>query len=156
MKARSKSFMKFITVCTGNICRSPMAEGFLLEFFKNRADIKVDSAGIMNYFPDCPPDKRAIKVMKNHGFDISNLRARQIKKEDLIPKENIILAATFAHIETLERIKEKAKGEAEIFLMRENKKLDLPDPYYGDFEDFEKTFEILNTELIAWISEYGK
>ena len=147
--------MKFITVCTGNICRSPMAEGLLIDLFKDNPKIKIDSAGIMDYHPNSPPDKRAIKVMKKYGFDISNLRARQIKDEDLIPADNIILAATFAHMESLKRIKAKVKGKAQIYLMREEKKLDLPDPWYGDIEDFESTFEILNKELLPFVRQLG-
>lgn len=147
--------MKFITVCTGNICRSPMAEGLLIDLFKDNPKIKIDSAGIMDYHPNSPPDKRAIKVMKKYGFDISHLRARQIKAEDLIPQENLIFAATSSHIQSLKQIKERVGGEAKIFLMREDKKIDLPDPWYGDIEDFESTFEILNKELLPFVRQLG-
>lgn len=77
--------MKFLMVCLGNICRSPLAEGIL----KAKADAlgliwEVDSAGTSSYHNSEPPDRRSVEVAKSHGLDISGQRSRQITRQDLI------------------------------------------------------------------------
>ena len=71
--------MKILFVCLGNICRSPLAEGILRQI---NPDIIVDSAGTSNYHIGSPPDNRMIQTAKSYNIDISNLLARQFKKED--------------------------------------------------------------------------
>ena len=72
-------------VCMGNICRSPTAHGV----FKRKlmdADlahlVKVDSAGTHNYHPGSPPDERSQVFALKRGYDLSDLRARQISDGD--------------------------------------------------------------------------
>src|ERR1700688_210057 len=75
--------MKILMVCLGNICRSPMAEGALLEKCK-KAGLNwiVDSAGTNGYHVGEPPHPLSQKVSKLHGIDISNQRARRFVPED--------------------------------------------------------------------------
>ena len=100
--------MKILFVCLGNICRSPLAEGILRQI---NPDIIVDSAGTSNYHIGSPPDKRMIQTAKSYNIDISNLVARQFRKEDfnrfdkifVMDDENytnvIALAESESHIE---------------------------------------------------------
>ena len=76
--------MKLLFVCTGNICRSPTAEGLLkhLCIKKNCNSIICDSAALFGYHIGDPPDNRAIKIAKKNNVDISNLRARKIVQDD--------------------------------------------------------------------------
>ena len=68
-------------VCTGNICRSPTAEGVLRKLANERGlteHIKIDSAGIGTWHVGDPPDLRSTETAKRHGVDISGQRARSI------------------------------------------------------------------------------
>ncbi|MEI6899754.1 MAG: low molecular weight protein-tyrosine-phosphatase, partial [Bacteroidota bacterium] len=69
--------MKILFVCTGNICRSPLAEGILRDKIKKRhLDSEVDSAGLEYFHVGDAPDKRAIEVGKRNGIDISHHKGR--------------------------------------------------------------------------------
>ncbi|RZA24609.1 MAG: low molecular weight phosphotyrosine protein phosphatase, partial [Lysobacteraceae bacterium] len=77
--------MKLLVVCLGNICRSPLAEGALRERIARSplaGRIQVDSAGTGDWHAGQPPDPRAIACARNHGVDISDLRARQLRRSD--------------------------------------------------------------------------
>ena len=76
--------MKLLFVCTGNICRSPTAEGLLKYICKinNYHNIYCDSAALFDYHIGSAPDKRAIKVAKKNNVNISNLKSRLINKND--------------------------------------------------------------------------
>ncbi len=83
---------KILFVCTGNICRSPMAEGLLR---KMRSDFSVSSAGVssMDGWNATP---EAIEVMQDHGIDISEHSARQVR-EEMINDADLILTMTERH-----------------------------------------------------------
>lgn len=145
--------MKIITLCTGNICRSPMAEGLLRSLVKSRGlkNISIDSAGTHNYHPNHPADKRAVKVMQAHGHNICDLRARVITRADVLPASSIILAAGDEHVRDAERLKKQAGGEASIMKMLDfhptMPHADLADPYYGDEADFQSVYNLLAAAL---------
>ena len=69
---------KVLFVCTGNVCRSPMAEGFLRHMVKEAgADIEVGSAGI-GAMEDMMPSRHSVTAMKEEGIDISRQRSRML------------------------------------------------------------------------------
>jgi len=76
--------LRILFVCTGNICRSPLAEGYLRHLceINNYSEIETDSAGIAA-LRGAPPSKEAVAVAEDWGFDISKLKSRQLKKNDL-------------------------------------------------------------------------
>ncbi len=147
--------MKILTVCTGNICRSPMAEGLLRARFRTDAQMMVDSAGTHGYHIGEKPDPRAITVMKRHGIDISGIRARQLEPADLIAFD-LILVATVEHQQMVERLR-PAKANARIEkMLASHPQLtdqDLYDPYYGNENDFETTYQQL---LAAFVQRFGQ
>ncbi|WP_246118469.1 low molecular weight protein-tyrosine-phosphatase [Apibacter muscae] len=138
--------MKILMVCLGNICRSPMAEGILRS--KLPENFIVDSAGIADYHVNDKPDKRAIEICKEHNIDISHLKGRQFLPSDFDDFDLIYVMdhANFGDIIFKAR-KEADKKKVRMILsdVYENQKQQsIPDPYYGDENDFKKVFQQLD------------
>ena len=145
--------MKILMVCLGNICRSPLAEG-ILQSKVNQEQIKVDSAGTAGYHVGHLPDERSIEVAKNHGIDISHQRCRKFTVEDF-DLFNIIYVmdqSNYQDILMLARnIADKQKVQMILNEVDPNSNQNVPDPYYGGDEGFEKVYQMLNEacEIIA-------
>src|SRR5450830_1867597 len=72
-------------VCMGNICRSPTAHGVFRHKVKEQGlsgAVEIDSAGTHNFHPNSPPDERSQAHAAKRGYDLSDLRARQIRDVD--------------------------------------------------------------------------
>ena len=138
--------MKILMVCLGNICRSPLAQGVLASKLDSNTHF-VDSAGTAAYHVGEAPDRRSIKVAANHDIDISQQRARQFKSTDFEAFDRIY-AMDHSNLENLKRMANSKEDLNKLFLFMEsspNNKLDeVPDPYYGDFSDFELVFNLVN------------
>ena len=92
---------KIVFVCLGNICRSPVAEGIMLNLKeKYQLDLEIDSAGTASYHVGEAPDKRTIANAAKHGVDLTPLRARQFKVNDF-DKFDWILAMDVNNLNTL-------------------------------------------------------
>jgi protein-tyrosine phosphatase len=141
--------MRILMVCLGNICRSPLAEGLMKsKIAKAGLDWEVDSAGIGGWHAGDLPDRRSIAVAKHHGIDISEQRARQIRREDL-RNFNLILAMDYSNLQQIEHLAAQVKdrkAQVEMILNYVNPAKDrsVPDPYYGDKEDFESVYQLLD------------
>jgi protein-tyrosine phosphatase len=135
-------------VCTGNICRSPTAEAI---FRKLAADagmaeaVTADSAGTHGYHVGEPPDPRAQKAAAKRGYDLNALRARTIEDADF-QRFDLILAMDQEHYATLSRIAGAAAGHKLKLMMsyaRRFKEREVPDPYYGGPQGFERVLDML-------------
>lgn len=139
---------RVLFVCTGNICRSPTAEGVFRAVVARAglADrITVDSAGTHGYHIGEPPDPRAIAHARRRGYDLSSLRARRVKAEDF-QTFDLILACDRGHHGLLRRLADKAEhGRIAMFLdyAPELGFDEIPDPYYGTGADFEHVLDIV-------------
>ncbi|HQA56596.1 MAG TPA: low molecular weight protein arginine phosphatase [Acetivibrio sp.] len=143
---------KILFVCTGNTCRSSMAEGLFNHIAKNGVDGMEDytalSAGIFAFEGD-GANPKAIKVLKEgYGIDISSHRARRIKKSD-VEDAHIILTMTKDHKNTLVGIfpeakdktwtlKEYASGKKSGENTQDSFEWDIPDPYGMPEEVYER------------------
>lgn len=128
-------------VCTGNICRSPMAEAVLKhELRKAGRDWTVDSAGTGGWHEGESADPRTVKVLARHGVPPPS-RARQIRAADG-QNFDLILAMDRGHLRDLESFRSPA--EVRLFLAGADTPVDeVPDPYYGDITDFEYVFTLV-------------
>lgn len=126
-------------VCLGNICRSPLAEGILKS--KLPEDFVVDSAGTISNHRGEHPDKRSIQVAENHGVDISAQVSRQILKSDL-DNYDLIFCMDKNNLNDVLALAKNDKQKQKVSLLIDNK--NVPDPYWGKMEDFEKVYQLLD------------
>lgn len=131
---------RVLLVCMGNICRSPTAEGVLRQLAKrDGVAIEFDSAGTENYHIGNPPDPRTIRHAESRGYDLSPLRARQVEASDFT-RFDIIMAADEINLRALRpQCPAEHQHKLVLFLGTEA----LPDPYYGEAEDFEKVLDLV-------------
>lgn len=132
-------------VCLGNICRSPLAEGILKS--KLSENFLVDSAGTISMHEGEKPDKRAIQTASNHGIDISKQKSRPILVSDL---ENFdkIYCMDLKNLEDVISMTQSEEQRQKIHLFLEDagnhQNSEVPDPYWGDMNDFENVFQLLD------------
>jgi glycine hydroxymethyltransferase len=116
-------------VCTGNVCRSPMAEGLFREAVKDRGEYRVFSAGL-GAIEGQPPSSHAVRVLQELGIDISGQRSRMLTPE-LVQQADYIFGMTHSHIDTVTLLYPQAAEK--IFLLREfDETLDQFDKDIGD------------------------
>ncbi|PYL82841.1 MAG: hypothetical protein DMF21_01175 [Verrucomicrobia bacterium] len=136
-------------VCTGNICRSPIAEGLFRRLLGNRKDIEVASAGV-HAVRGQPPSLYAVQVCEEEGVDISGLRSQPLTAA-LVDRATHIFAMTGAHLETIEML--FPQGAEKSFLLREFEQpgttvwRDVPDPIGLGREVYEDCARIVKNAL---------
>ena len=122
-------------ICTGNVCRSPMAEGIFRQAVRRRGDYQVLSAGL-GAAGGQPPSAHAVQGVKELGIDISSLRSRMLTAE-LVQKADYIFAMTHSHLDTLVMLYPEAAEKT--FLLREfdesldSFEKDISDPIGGSY-----------------------
>jgi protein-tyrosine phosphatase len=145
-------------VCLGNICRSPMAEGV----FRAAADraglagrVRADSAGIGDWHVGLPPDARAIQAARRRGYDLTSLRGRQVEVADFA-RFGWILAMDEANLEALTEMR-PADFDGRLGLLLdfapELGQREVPDPYYGGPEGFERVLDLVEPAMTGLIAE---
>ncbi|MBL7931514.1 MAG: low molecular weight phosphotyrosine protein phosphatase [Bacteroidia bacterium] len=138
---------KVLFVCLGNICRSPLAEGIMLHL-KEKHDLKmeIDSAGTAAYHIGEAPDRRTILNAKKNGVDLSALRARQFSASDFDKFDRIYVMDQSNLNNVLRLAKTKAHEEKTkllLDLVEPGQQMEVPDPYYGGEEGFERVFQLV-------------
>ncbi len=139
---------RVMTVCTGNICRSPMAEVVLRDRFEaaGLGDlVVVDSTGVSDEEHGNPIDRRAQRTLAEHGYDVPAHRARLVTADQLAARD-LVLVMTSSHARVLRRL---APDGVDIRMVRSfdpavptdgpEHLLDVDDPWYGPQEAFEQT-----------------
>ena len=145
-----KERRSILFVCTGNICRSPTAEGvFKALCRKEGIELRIESAGLGDWHVGHPPDERAQHHAKNRGYDLSAQRARQVRGEDF-ERFDMILAMDRGHLRALQKLA-PAHHHAKIRLFVEGR--DVPDPYYGGPDGFEKVLDLVEAHCKRLLQE---
>jgi len=139
---------RVLFVCTGNICRSPTAEGIFLKLVNDAglADrIIVDSAGTHGYHVGEPPDLRTQEAAVRRGYDLSRLRARKFQREDF-HRFDLVLAMDRDNHGILSRLAQPSTGHRLRMMMEyasQFREIEVPDPYCGGPDGFERVLDML-------------
>lgn len=140
--------VRILFVCTGNICRSPTAEGVFRALVAREGldhEIEADSAGTHGYHIGEPPDPRTVAAAAARDINISSQRARKITRADF-GIFNYVLAMDEGHLSILRRMA-PAGADARLGLFLDFapglEGCGVPDPYYGEIEDFERVAELV-------------
>ena len=160
---------RVVMVCTGNICRSAMAQIVLAQRLR---EVEVSSAGVSNEEQGNPIDYRAARLLREQGYkggDVSTHRAAQITDTQL-RHADLLLAMTASHQRELIRRAQKLgvdPGRVQLYRVydphcREQVEaalqgqgsltgLNVPDPWYGDEDDFRDTLDVVErvSEVLA-------
>ena len=139
---------RILFVCMGNICRSPLAEAISRGLAQQQGlanTLDFDSAGTHGHLHHgSAPDQRAQRVGARHGYDLSKMRARPVVAADF-DRFDHILAMDAANLAELKRhCPATSHGKLALFLDYADSLdvKDVPDPYYGTEDGFERVLEL--------------
>ncbi len=146
---RSMDPLQLIAVCSGNICRSPIAAEILKYELKQLGITQVvcGSAGL-DAVPEMPPTNEMVEIALEWGLDISRYRATQLSIES-IRQADILLTASPMHRQRILNIEPRALRKT--FLMAESLGLDtIPDPYHSGGDEYQRTADLIREAMRSW------
>ncbi|HJP44610.1 MAG: low molecular weight protein-tyrosine-phosphatase [Arenicellales bacterium] len=156
--ARESAGAAVLFVCLGNICRSPTAEGVFRGIVKSAGLedlIRIDSAGTHGYHVGEKPDPRAVAAAQLRQIDLSAFRGRQADSEDFY-EFDFILAMDRSNLSHLARIAPpQAKAQLDLLLdfATDCDEHEVPDPYYGGNNGFERVLDLIENAATGLLSE---
>ena len=148
--------MRILTVCLGNICRSPTAQAAILEAAAGTdLDLEVDSAGTGDWHIGELPDERMRTAAASVGLHLDS-RGRQVEASDLADYD-LVLAMDRDNLRVLESMRDGG-STARIELFRTwdpdaDGDLEVPDPYYGGRRGFEEVVEMCRRTARALVAD---
>lgn len=140
--------IKVLFVCTGNICRSPTADGVFADMVAKAGlsdQIIVESCGLSAYHVGELPDTRSREIAQSRGYDLNHIRSRKIKPDDYT-QFDYILAMDDRHLREMRRqAPSESQQKLELFLdyHPELSGQSVPDPYYGGTNGFAHVFDMI-------------
>ncbi len=146
--------IRVLFVCTGNICRSPTAEGVFRHLLAEHGldgRVAADSAGTHAYHVGEEPDGRSQAAALNRGVDLSDQRARKVRADDF-DEFDLILAMDRSHHRQLASMAPEGAAHKIAMFLEFAPKLgisDVPDPYYGGGAGFDEVLDMIEEGAAA-------
>jgi protein-tyrosine-phosphatase len=142
--------MDVLVVCTGNVCRSPMAVAILRRRLAEQGvtGVEVSSAGTAPW-DGAPASEGSYLISLEHGLDLSSHRARQLTT-DLVADADLVLGMGLHHVERVEQL--GGAGKAHLlgaFAGESGDAAEVADPFGGELEDYRATYDRLVTLIEA-------
>ena len=150
--------VKVLFVCSGNICRSPTAQGVMQHLVAAAGlagDVLVDSAGTGGWHVGEAPDPRSQLTALDHGIDLSHQQARKLTRDDFTEFDYLI-AMDSSHRDRMRQIcPPENQGRISLMLDHASKGAggDVPDPYYGGDDGFELVFAMVEDACRGLLSK---
>jgi protein-tyrosine phosphatase len=152
---------RILFVCLGNICRSPTAEGVMRRLVREQGredEIEIDSAGTGGWHVGAPPDARATEAAARRGTALEG-EARRFDPRDF-DRYDLILAMDSENRRDLLALAPNDEARAKVRLLREfdpaaraADDLDVPDPYYGGDDGFERVLDLVEDATRGLLAE---
>jgi protein-tyrosine phosphatase len=150
--------LRLCFVCLGNICRSPTAEGVMLQLLQAQGlaeRFQVDSAGTAAYHLGKRPDPRTLAAAARRGVALPSL-ARQFQRGDFA-RFDYVLAMDGENLSELRALAPDADARQRLHLLRSFEPgaaaVDVPDPYYGGAQGFETVLDICERACAGLLRE---
>lgn len=142
----------------GNICRSPTAQGVfesLVASTELARRVQIDSAGTHAYHVGEQPDPRATQAAAKRGIDLSRQRARRVEAVDFARFDYVLAMDTSNLDDLLSICPEEHQGKVRLFLEFAGPSVrhDVPDPYYGGPQGFERVLDLVEEGARALIED---
>lgn len=156
-----KALFHVTFVCMGNICRSPTAHGVFRYKVRGAgwaASVSVDSAGTHGHHPGAAPDPRSQRHARARGYDIADLRARQLTPADF-EHADLLLVMDGDNLATAERDcppQHRHKLRRLTEFCRVHRSLDVPDPYFGGAREFEQVLDLVEDACEGLLAHVGR
>jgi protein-tyrosine phosphatase len=148
---------RILFVCMGNICRSPTAEGIFRHMVSQKGveDLfEIDSAGTGDWHTGSAPDKRAQHAARARNIDLSTLRARQVRAEDLVYFDTIVAMDNDNRARLVDLAEEAHQHKIRLLLefLDHTEDLEVPDPYYGGENGFDRVLDLIEESCEQMLS----
>lgn len=148
---------RVLFVCLGNICRSPLAEGVMRHLVEERGlsdRVEVDSAGTGAWHVGESPDPRSVEVAARNGVSLEGQSARKVVPADFRDFTRVI-AMDQSNLRDLSGFAPDG-APADLRMLRDHDPLgagDVPDPYYGGEDGFDRVYEMVERSCRALLDE---
>jgi protein-tyrosine-phosphatase len=143
-KWKESALKKLLFVCSGNTCRSPLAEGIAkIKFPQSLSeDIEITSAG-SSAIEGVPASDLAVRVASEHGIDISQHKTRLLSRS-LVKQADLIVTMSSKHRQTVGILEPSALEHTYLLTdFCDDAAGDVPDPINGDIHVYRRTFQII-------------